>query len=152
MMFHQQKTIIMKKIFLFFSMLLAMGLSSACSNETEGEDDLSNTSWRLLGFCSMDSNELQSIQPENCDNCYVLTFSTDGIFSGRTASNKFEGAYSAEKGLFAILKCTTTKVGDIYDNDRFYTALLNSTHYSISDSQLKLFYNNKQNYLIFVQK
>lgn len=32
-MFHQQKPIIMKKIFLFLSMLLAMGLSSACSSD-----------------------------------------------------------------------------------------------------------------------
>ena len=38
------------------------------------------------------------------------------------------------------------------DSDKFYKALLISTHYSISNNQLKLFYNNKQNYLIFVQK
>ena len=32
-MFHQQKPIIMKKIFLFLSMLLAIGLFSACSSD-----------------------------------------------------------------------------------------------------------------------
>ena len=34
-MFHQQKPIIMKKLFLFLSMLLAMGLTSACSSDDE---------------------------------------------------------------------------------------------------------------------
>ena len=141
----------MKRVLLFFSVLLAIGLLSACSSE-EDEGGLSNTSWELLGFYSLETNELQTTLPENGKDLYVITFHTNNSFSGRTASNEFEGTYSAEKGLFAVLNCSTIKVGDIYDSDRFYTSLLCSTHYSISDTQLKLFYNNKQNYLLFAQR
>ena len=139
------------KVLFYLSMLLAVGLLSACSDE-ENKGVLSNTSWELLGFYSLESNELQSTQPENSKDLYVITFYTDTSFRGRTASNEFEGTYSAKEGLFAVLNCSTTKVGDIYDSDKFYKALLISTHYSISNNQLKLFYNNKQNYLVLAQR
>lgn len=142
----------MKKLSLFLSLLLAIGLFSGCSSESKSLNDLSETSWKLLGFYSLSNNELQKSLPEDCDDCYVLTFSKDGLVNGKTASNIFEGTYSARKGLIAIMNCNTTKVGEVYDGNKFYMSLLNSTHYSFSDTQLKLFYNNKQNYLLFKRR
>ena len=71
-MFHQQKPIIMKKIFLFFSMLLAMGLSSACSSD----DDCSDTV--QINFVLLNENkEPTQVFKYGEDICFELSIANN---------------------------------------------------------------------------
>ena len=122
-------------------LLLAM---TACSSD----DELTNTSWKLLGFYSHETDSLEIAQPEDCEYCYVINFQEDEKFSGRTTTNEFEGRYTISDDHFSIHDFFSTKVGDMFDEDRFYSSLHETTRYSISNRQLRLYYNN-QDYLLF---
>ena len=135
---------IMKRKVVIMCLLLSAGLLNACSSD----DELTNTSWKLLGFYSHETDSIEIAQPENSVYFYVINFHEDGKFSGKTATNDFEGRYIISDDHFSIHNCCTTKVYEIGDGERFYSSLLQATHYSLSDKQLRLYYNN-QDYLLF---
>ena len=136
----------MKKSYLLLGLvvsLLALAMT-ACSSD----DELTNTSWKFLGFYSHETDSIEIAQPENSVYFYVINFHEDGKFSGKTATNDFEGKYIISDDHFSIHDCFTTKVGELYDGERFYSSLLQATRYSHSDKQLRLYYND-QDYLLF---
>lgn len=122
-------------------LLLAM---TACSSD----DELTNTSWKLLGFYSHETDSIEIAQPENSVYFYVINFHEDGKISGKTATNDFEGRYTISNDHFSVYDCFTTQVGELYDGERFYSSLHQATRYSLSDKQLRLYYND-QDYLLF---
>lgn len=136
----------MKKNYFLLGLLVGIILLAfaACSST----DVLTNTSWKLHGFYSHETDSLEIAQPEDCEYCYVINFQEDEKFSGRTTTNEFEGRYTISDDHFSIHDFFSTKVGDMFDEDRFYSALHEATRYSISNRQLRLYYNN-QDYLLF---
>ena len=136
----------MKKNYFLLGLLVEIILLAfaACSST----DVLTNTSWKLHGFYSHETDSLEIAQPEDCEYCYVINFQEDEKFSGRTTTNEFEGRYTISDDHFSIHDFFSTKVGDMFDEDRFYSALHEATRYSISNRQLRLYYNN-QDYLLF---
>lgn len=137
----------MKKNYFLLGLLVGIILLAfaACSST----DVLTNTSWKLHGFYSHETDSLEIAQPEDCEYCYVINFQEDEKFSGRTATNEFYGKYTISDDHFSIHDFFTTEVGDMFDEDRFYSALHEATRYSISNRQLRLYYNNNQDYLLF---
>lgn len=136
----------MKKNYFLLGLLVGIILLAfaACSST----DVLTNTSWKLHGFYSHETDSLEIAQPEDCEYCYVINFQEDEKFSGRTTTNEFEGRYTISDDHFSIHVFFSTKVGDMFDEDRFYSSLHETTRYSISNRQLRLYYNN-QDYLLF---
>lgn len=136
----------MKKNYFLLGLLVGIILLAfaACSST----DVLTNTSWKLHGFYSHETDSLEIAQPEDCEYCYVINFQEDEKFSGRTTTNEFEGRYTISDDHFSIHDFFSTKVGDMFDEDRFYSSLHETTRYSISNRQLRLYYNN-QDYLLF---
>jgi heat shock protein HslJ len=136
----------MKKNYFLLGLLVGIILLAfaACSST----DVLTNTSWKLHGFYSHETDSLEIAQPDDCEYCYVINFQEDEKFSGRTTTNEFEGRYTISDDHFSIHDFFSTKVGDMFDEDRFYSALHEATRYSISNRQLRLYYNN-QDYLLF---
>lgn len=139
----------MKKKLLMTLCCVLFFLTSCSNDDHQAKNELSNTSWKLIGFYSIETGELQTAQPEDCDECYTIIFSDGGLLSGKTCSNVFEGRFSVEGNQFAIQGCTSTKVGEMYDGEKFYSSLLSSSRYSVSEKQLRLYYNNGQSYLLF---
>jgi heat shock protein HslJ len=136
----------MKKSYLLLGLVVSLLVLAmmACSSD----DELTNTSWKFLGFYSHETDSIEIAQPEG-EQCYVINFHEDGKFSGRTATNEFEGRYTISDDQIYIHDCFTTKVGEMYDGERFYSSLHEATRYSISNRQLRLYYNNNQDYLLF---
>lgn len=137
----------MKKNYFLLGLLVGIILLAfaACSST----DVLTNTSWKLHGFYSHETDSLEIAQPEDSEYFYVINFQEDEKFSGRTATNEFEGRYTISDDQIYIHDCFTTKVGEMYDGERFYSSLHEATRYSISNRQLRLYYNNNQDYLLF---
>lgn len=155
-----------KKLVLMMSILLWLGMFSACSSDencrfdendggnagisaerTKSLTKLHETSWKLYGFGTDDAH-IQIAEPSGCSTCYVVKFNQDGTFSGKTTSNDFYGIYSTDNQSFKIEEYETTQVGEVGDGYRFVDAFRSSVHYDIADGQLKL-YNNNNDYLIF---
>ena len=138
----------MKKSYLLLGILASLILlaMTACSSD----DELTNTSWKFLGFYSHETDSIEIAQPEG-EQYYVINFHEDGKFSGKSIVNVFEGYYSISDDHFSIHDSFTTQVGELYDGERFYSSLHQATRYSLSDKQLRLYYNN-QDYLLFNER
>ena len=132
----------------YFLLVLLVGIILLAFAACSSTDVLTNTSWKLHGFYSHETDSLEIAQPEDCEYCYVINFQEDEKFSGRTTTNEFEGRYTISDDHFSIHVFFSTKVGDMFDEDRFYSSLHETTRYSISNRQLRLYYNN-QDYLLF---
>ena len=138
----------MKKNHLFSGILVSLFLltMTACSSD----DELTNTSWKLLGFYSHETDSIEIAQPEG-EQYYVINFHEDGKFSGKSIVNVFEGYYSISDDHFSIHDGYTTYVYEIGDGERFCSSLFQATRYSLSDKQLRLYYNG-QDYLLFNER
>ena len=72
----------MKKKLLMTLCCVLFFLTSCSNDDHQAKDELSNTSWKLIGFYSIETGELLSGQPEDCDECYTIFFSDGGLLSG----------------------------------------------------------------------
>ena len=138
----------MKKSYLLLGLVVSLLVlaMTACSSD----DELTNTSWKFLGFYSHETDSIEIAQPEG-EQYYMINFHEDGKFSGKSIVNVFEGYYSISDDHFSIHDCYTTYVYEIGDGERFYSSLHQATRYSLSDKQLRLYYNN-QDYLLFNER
>ena len=91
----------MKKVFLFMLLMLSLGMFSACSDT----DDIANSSdgnvgegvsktalcntWVLVSY----GNESNEVLKEAKGYTYLLTFHSDGTYSGLAYGNEMGGKY-----------------------------------------------------------
>ena len=142
-------------IFKIFISLLMIGFTSlACNSEDEskdndGPDKLPNTSWKFYGFGSKNGSKIREAMPIECETCYTITFHEEKKITGKTTTNDFVGEYTINGDELCLKNVGTTKVGEIGDGEEFYLSLLSCSYFSIIGKRLFLYYNNKQNYLLF---
>jgi hypothetical protein len=142
----------MKRIILFIAILLfLLGSFSSCNKEER--DLLTKTKWKLVGFVDVETETIKEAYP-NGEYHYVLTFNKWGKFSGLTSSNSIEGKYKINYYKHSInfsMKLGT--VANEFPDGYIYTdALFKVDYFFIQENELKLYYNNKQNYLLYRQK
>jgi hypothetical protein len=53
---------------------------------------LTETEWKLIGFVNAGKNTVKIAEPQH-ENCYRLTFNSDGTLSGETSTNLVGGKY-----------------------------------------------------------
>ena len=145
-----------KQLFVYAIGLLMAGLLAACSSddddfpaESDGLEKLPNTFWKFYGFGSKTGSKIREAMPNDCETCYTITFLEEKKITGKTTTNDFVGEYMINGDELCLTNVGTTKVGEIGDGEEFYTSLLSCSHFSIVGKQLFLYYNNKQDYLIF---
>jgi len=126
---------------------------SACNKEEK--DLLINTKWKLVGFVDVEIGEIKEAEPTSveCENCYTLTFKKYQKWEGRSSSNSMEGKYKINYNKHNIClfngKGFMTEVGEFSDGNLYVKSLRQVDFFSIQENELKLYYNNKQNYLLY---
>jgi hypothetical protein len=142
----------MKRIFFKFITIILFLASSFLACSKEKEDLLANT-WKLAGFVDAETNILREAEPIG-DNCYTLTFDKWGKFSGRSSSNYFEGKYKINynKNKISLSMSMETEVGEFQDGNLYMDILPKVDFFSVQGNELKLYHNNKQNYLLYKSK
>ena len=137
---------------------------------------LVNTNWKFVGFVDVAKECLKRPEPIDCKiwNCeiqrYSLAFKDTiseetswvfegedadmdcySIFFGYTSTNSIICAYHAdyETGNFQICNGVQTLVGETDEGYLYSNALSAVRFFSLKDKELRLYYNNKQNYLLF---
>jgi len=116
---------------------------------------LNGTGWKCLGFYDVDKKELQDLGPKDWKNNYILHFNDsmcpDGVVT-RVSYNVYEMDYSVDYSTSAIeftnIVMVTLAMDDATDT-LFISALKDAKHFSSTEEELKLFYNNKKKYLLF---
>ena len=138
----------MKKKRMFIMLLFLAGVFSACTKE---KDLLIDNKWQLVGFVDVSTGEMKEPESTN-EYCYTLTFKKNRKWEGRSAANSIQGKYNVNysKHSINISIGTTTKKGCEYcDEELYIESLPKIDSFSLQENELKLYYNNKQNYLLF---
>ena len=150
-------------LFMFFSACLS------CQNQTEQEEPesipLTGTKWKLVGIVNAKTGALKVLEPKDCENeefkkmlglkdcveCYCPTFDTDSIFSFHTATNLLHAIFYINYNTmcFRIRIIGGTKVNAFFDERLFRETLYAVQSFSFQENELKLYYNDEKNYLLF---
>ncbi len=133
-------------LFIVISLFLLMG-GAGCEKEAL-ISDLYHT-WKLEGIGDLSNNSFEKANPSNCENCYTITFVKDGMFSGFTASNSFYGEYQIEVTKLKVNNFTATKVFELGNGEKYSQAIPQIVSFETTKNELKLYYNQGQNYLLF---
>jgi hypothetical protein len=146
-----------------FAVLLTAALSisifSSCKEKDENPTtpkptpQLEFSEWKLTKF--VDVQNQTSIAPNPTDEgCFFLRFELNKRIFIRSSSNNIFGDYiiNPETSYFKFENLEGTEVGEVGDGYLFMEGINNTRAYSISDTILKLYYNNKQNYLEFEKR
>ena len=126
-----------------------------------GKNVLAETEWKLVGFFDVVKGELIEIMGKECDDCYTLRFF---VLSGedlpqcriKTTANTGTGSYRADYSNSTIEFVDTlsrTGMEELYEDGKWYYTILHSGirtfEFELKDVELKLYYNNRKNYLLF---
>lgn len=155
----------MKKVIILKVMLIAILSMTACDNEDsltrdsgEGNVRLTEVAWKFDGFGTVGEDEVRKGEPLKNTNYVtsykygVITFYEDGTLKGYAFVNEVYGSGYETNGCEFIEKTHTfggTKIAGPKEEDEFWNAFCKLTHFKLEGTQLKLFYNNGQQFLLF---
>jgi hypothetical protein len=133
----------MKKTLLKTTLLLLMiaGMVSCGKEPTE----LAGTKWKLAGFVDAMTDVLTVPQPENCKECYTLTFDTEytAIAHSITLNRPFDLRDLNPNRMI-------TFIGESHSHGfDFRVGIGTAGSFTLIADELKLFYNDNKNYLFF---
>ena len=116
---------------------------------------LANTKWELIGFVETKTGVVTKVSlKSNVEEGYILVFHSNGKLSGTTSFYSFleSGKYIVDynTSIIEIRGIVTAKSAGA-DNERGYstTDLEKVESFSIVNDYLRLYYNNKENYLLY---
>ena len=152
----------LKEILLFVVMIGVVTITFAACKDPEPPTDpqtqnipLNGTGWKCLGFYDVDKKELQDLGPNDWKYTYIFHFD-DSSYSNeaytRVSQNYYSMNYSVDVSTSAIEFTNIVRVTLAMDDATdtlFINALKDARYFSSTEEELKLFYNNKKNYLLF---
>ncbi len=134
------------------------GLCFVFAGCTDGDDGGNNpttmkltaTKWKLVGFYDVEKDSLKEAEPKD-EQCYTLEFDTDTTISGTSSTNKLWGNYKIDDELLTIQIANIggTEINELYDGQLYMESLWQVQFFTITDKELKLYYDNKNKYLLY---
>lgn len=142
--------------FVCMGLLLALAVVG-CDTDSDSEMNvlLTRNTWRCEGLVSSSDNTLTPIHPDEkiwqSPNSYTISFNSDGSFKAHSGGNDIWGDYSLSSGnqiAFHLRLQTLVKLfGEIIDYEK--VLLEEVTYYEVTNDELRLYFNNKQQYLLY---
>ena len=131
-------------------LLISAGCFSCRSTHDDNQTlSLEGTSWKLSGIVDIETGALKILEPQDCEECYTLTFEADNTFSAFSSANKLRGNYNAEYKTYIIHVANFggTKLAERGDGGLWWDIIPSVKSFSLKKDELKLYFNNK--YLLF---
>jgi len=147
----------MKKNFLKpIAFLLLIVAFFSCHKEIPQTDPnvlITNTEWKLSGFVNAKTGKLKKAKQDN-EKAYFLMFNKDKTLSGFASNNRLTGSYEMDISTrnINISVWTMTLAMEHPDGELFLESLNKVDFFSLQEHELRLYYNDKQNYLLFKVK
>ena len=135
----------MKKVLLLTSTLLLLLAGAmfvvSCSDDDEVDPLLLNE-WVLVSY----GNESNEVLKEAKGYYYIMTFHSDGTYSGNIYGNKMGGEYSCNGNRITISNPKRTLFQmEGTDPDRFFLAHIDEVcSYVATNTELRLYYSDNQ--------
>jgi len=116
--------------------------------EQNENDTLQGTKWKLMGIVDTQTDILKELEPKDCDECYSFTFDTDSTAIGWITSNDL---FVWLRPVVSIATFSKALGSDFYIEDAilFRNVIKTITSYELNKNELKFFYNDNKNYLLF---
>jgi len=151
-MVHKNIIEMKKRVFILGLLLLSLaGIFSACKEkETLETQLLENTKWKLIGFFDTIADTIKIAEPES-EMCYLLSFDKNKTLFGISSTNEFQGSYKIDysTNIINITIGQITEINELFDGKLYIKSLNNVEIFSLIENELRLYYNSKQNYLLF---
>ena len=143
-----------------FLMILVISFCMACQinngNDMPTLSSLKGTKWKLAGIVDNETGVLKVLEPNDCVECYTLTFDTDSTFFTYSSYNHLGGKFviDYDKCSFQLTDFGGTKAGEFGDGYLYVNPFWKRTIQSFSymENELKLFFNENKSYLLFKPK
>ena len=132
----------MKKYFFFVLCTMLAGLlMTGCSSDDEDSASLYNT-WVLVSY----GNESNEVLKEANGYSYVITFHSDGTYSGIIYGNDMGGEFCHMGRMIYIYPGKMTQIQlERADKDKFFLEHLFDVYkYTITATELRLYYSEDQ--------
>ena len=142
----------MKEVILCLSMLLSLGMFSACSSDGDTTNFIEGpiidnqkspltlyNQWVLVSY----GNESNEVLKEAKGYYYQISFHSDGTFSGKAYGNEIGGKFKCNGKNIQIAIGDMTKFDfEGADPDQFFLEHLGDVcTYTITDTELRLYYS-----------
>lgn len=107
--------------------------------------------WKLSGFVRTADGVVQEVQSGNCGRCYSMQMLSNGVIAGRTSANEIHGNFEVWGDQIRIDRFFAVQPtrDEPTDGKRYIATMPEVTRYEVKDGQLKLYYNDDENYLLF---
>ena len=149
----------MKKVLKHAVFLLTIAIAViGCGSDNQIEDgkiSLKGTKWKLEGIVSVPTGELKALEPKDCKECYTIIFNSDYVGKAYSVNMTLDLDLSNldpfPPGGYFLLYCEKYfKDGNDYcDSQKFRDGIKWAQTYSATPKELKLYFLNGYNYLLF---
>jgi hypothetical protein len=133
--------------------MLLVGVSCRDNNSTVIPIPLEGTQWKLAGSVNVETGELGEFEPTACIECFTFTFNSDHEASGLSVLSKIViDLLDLRKYTISPAISEASWSGDTslrIDGDRFRSIMISIESFTVTSKKLKLYYNNKTEYLLF---
>jgi len=148
-------------VILLISLLATSCKKTPLSDELQDDPSkteitLPGTSWKLVGIVDPRTENLKVLEPNDCEECYTLTFLTDSTLSGQGVNILLYRSddddinypnyinypdYTANYILSTIrFHFYIPAIDEPYDGNRYWSVLFRSKKFELSDTELKLYH------------
>jgi len=134
------------------------------TDTTQESNSLVGTNWKFVGHIDVNSSDTAATSCElpscnhwaYCEHCFTLSFEADNIVTGWAGVNQTLGKYYADYSTFMLIfeyfyeaTWALEACGHVH---LYMNKIHNVRTFEFSDETLKLFYNDKQKYLLFERR
>ncbi len=115
------------------------------------EINLQGTKWKLTGIVDVQTGNLAELEPKDCAECYTFTFDTGTTFTTHSSANSLSGIYTVDytENNIRLSDLFGTELAERGDGIMYVNTLYRIHSFSCKKNELKLYYNENENYLIF---
>jgi len=108
--------------------------------------------WKTIGAVDVKTGALTQFEPKDCQECYTLTYLNDSLFASYSSANNGFGTYNYEGHNVQVTEHFATEVMEIGDGIQWNDVLMRVDFFTLLEKELRLYYNDKQNYLLLKQQ
>lgn len=146
-------------------MLMTLAGMTACDNEDNTIENTDTTNphdvnkvieiaWKLYGFGTVGEEHVQEVTGrvnyQGVELNYIITFTDEGSFMGRTLNNTFSGHYSIDGNTIVISELDSSMAGETEEGYKLFSVLESGPlQFETKGDQLLVYYNEGQEYILF---
>jgi len=133
-------------------LLMLAGLMVSCNDKDTCP--LEDTSWKLAGIVDAETESLTVLEPRDCRQCFTIRFGRNHTFTVHSSINDLSGTYEIDHttNAFRFIAMVGTDINERGDGALFVATLQLVRSFSLQGNALRLYYHDRQNYLLFNQQ